>query len=102
MFFEGYTAEQLVIGLVGIAIAVTQSLFPGVSILEFLKRVLKLEGTWMQFVVMGFFMLLAAVAMYFTGELGEVEWKLSALLEYFGWFYAISQLAYQKLKAKNG
>ena len=101
MFFEGYTAEQLIVGLVGIAIAVSQSLFPGVSILEFLKRVLKLEGMWMQVVAMGFFMLLAAVAMYFTGELGEVEWTLAALLEYFGWFYAISQLAYQKLKDRT-
>ena len=101
MFFEGYTAEQLIVGLVGIAIAVSQSLFPGISILEFLKRVLNLEGMWMQVVVMGFFILLAAIAMYFTGELGEVEWTLAALLEYFGWFYAISQLAYQKLKDRN-
>ena len=98
MFFEGYTAEQLVIGLVGIAIAITQSLYPGVSILEWLKRTFNLEGMWMQVVVMGFFVLLAAVAMYFTGEIGEVEWTLAALLEYFGWFYAISQIAYQKLK----
>ena len=102
MFFEGYTAEQLIVGLVGIAIAISQSLFPGVSILEFLKRELKLEGMRMQVVAMGFFMLLAAVAMYFTGELGEVEWTLAALIEYFGWFYAISQLAYQKLKDRTG
>ncbi len=102
MFFEGYTAEQLVVGLVGIAIAVSQSLFPGISLLEGIKRWLNLEGMAMQYVVMGFFFVLAVIAMYATGELGEVEWKLSALLEYFGWFYAISQLAYQKLKAKNG
>ena len=98
MFFEGYTAEQLIVGIVGIAIAITQSLYPGVSILEWLKRTFNLEGMWMQVVVMGFFILLAAIAMYFTGEIGEVEWTLAALLEYFGWFYAISQIAYQKLK----
>ena len=98
MFFEGYTAEQLIVGIVGIAIAITQSLYPGVSILEWLKRTFNLEGMWMQVVVMGFFVGLAAIAMYFTGEIGEVEWTLAALLEYFGWFYAISQIAYQKLK----
>ena len=102
MFFEGYTAEQLIVGLVGLLIAVSQALFPGISILELLKQKFNLEGLKMQFVVMAFFFVLAGAAMYVTGELGEIEFTLQALLEYFGWFYAISQLAYQQLKDRNG
>jgi len=99
MFFEGYTAEQLIIGLVGLAIAVTQALFPQVSLLELIKKYLKLEGQIMHFVVIGFFMALSALAMWITNEWSGVEWTLQAWLEYFGWFYAIAQIAYQKLKA---
>ena len=97
MFFDGYTAEQLIVGLVGLLISASQALWPGISLLEWLKAKFNLEGLQMQVVVMAFFFVLSGAAMFVTGEISEVEWTLKAMLEYFGWFYAISQLAYQKL-----
>ena len=102
MFFDGYTAEQLIVMLVTAIIAISQGLFPGVSILEWLKAKLGIDGAKMQLVVIAFFMLLSALAMYVTGELGEVQWKLEWLLSNFGVFYGLSQIAYQMLKDRNG
>ena len=101
-FFDGYTVEQLIVMLVTAIVAVSQGLFPQVSILEYLKSKLGLDGTKMQLVVIAFFMALSALAMYVTGELGEVTWKLEWLLSNFAVFYGLAQVAYQMLKERNG
>ena len=100
-FFDGYTAEQLIVMLVTAIIAISQGLFPQVSILEWLKAKLGLDGTKMQLVVIAFFMILSALAMYVTGELGSVEWKLEWLLSNFAVFYGLAQVAYQLLKERQ-
>ena len=100
MFFEGYSAEQLLVGLVGAVIAIVQAAAPGVSILEWVKGKLGLQDQVMHFVAIAFFMALAALAMFVSGELGELEFSLKALLEYFGWFYALAQIAYQQVKSR--
>jgi len=100
-FFDGYTAEQLIVMLVTAIIAISQGLFPQVSILEWLKGKLGLEGGKMQWVVIGFFMLLSALAMWVTGEIGEVQWKLEWLLSNFAVFYGLAQVAYQMLKERQ-
>lgn len=101
-FFDGYTAEQLIVMFVTAIIAISQGLFPQVSILEWLKAKLGLDGAKMQIVVIGFFMALAAAAMWVTGEIGVVEWKLEWLLSNFAVFYGLAQIAYQMLKERNG
>jgi len=101
MFFEGYTTQQLIVGLVGIILVVSQELFPGISILKGLKKVLGIEGNAMRFVVVGFFMALAAGASYLTGELSGWVWTLQSMLEYFGWFYIPANIAFEMLKERN-
>lgn len=100
MFFEGYSAEQLLVGLVGAVIAIVQAAAPGVSILEWVKAKLGLQDQVMHFVAISFFMVLAALAMFVSGELGELEFSLKALLEYFGLFYVLAQVAYQQFKSR--
>jgi hypothetical protein len=101
MFFEGYTANQLIVGLVGIILVVAQELFPGISILKYLKNKWYLEDNKMRFLVIAFFMLLAAGASYLTGELEGWVWTLKSMLEFFGWFYIPANVAYQMLKDEN-
>lgn len=102
-FFSGYSAQELIVMLVTAVIAVTQGLFPGISILEWLKRKLGLEDRLMHYTVIGFFMVLSALAMFVTGELDPagIEWTLESLIGYFGVFYGLSQIAYQQLKSRN-
>ena len=102
MFFDGYTAKALIVGLVGLILVVMQELFPGVSILKLLKAKWGLEGNQMRFVVIGFFMILAAIASFLTGELEGWTWTLKSMLEYFGWFYIPANIAYEMLKERNG
>lgn len=101
MFFDGYTSKELIVGLVGIILVVMQELFPGISILKFLKAKLGLEDNRMRFVVIAFFMALAAGASYLTGELEGLAWTLQSMLEFFGWFYIPANLAYEMLKERN-
>ena len=101
MFFDGYTSKELIVGLVGIILVVMQELFPGISILKYLKGKWNLEDNRMRFVVIAFFMLLAAGASYLTGELEGWAWTLQSMLEFFGWFYIPANIAYQMLKDKN-
>jgi hypothetical protein len=100
-FFAGYTAEELIVMLVTAVISVSQGLIPGVSVLEWLKQKTGLEGKAMHWTVIGFFMVLSALAMFVTGELDPeaIEWTLESLISYFGLFYGLSQIAYQRLKA---
>jgi len=102
-FFDGYTAKELMIMLVTAIVSVTQGLFPGISILEWLKNKLGLEDKLMHYTVIGFFMLLSALAMFVTGELdpSAIEWRLETLISYFGIFYSLSQIAYQNLKSRK-
>lgn len=100
-FFDGYSAEQLIVMLVTAIIAISQGLFPQVSILEWLKAKLGIDGAKMQIVAIAFFMGLSALAMYVTGELGGVEWKLEWLLSNFAVFYGLAQIAYQMLKDRQ-
>lgn len=101
-FFDGYTAEQLIVMLVTAVIAISQAFFPQVSILEWLKGKLGLDGARMQWLAIAFFMGLSALAMFVTGEIGEVQWKLEWLLSNFAVFYGLAQVAYQMLKDRNG
>ena len=103
MFFDGYTAQQLIVLFVGALIAVSQGLFPKVSVLEWLKNKLGIADTKMEIVVVAFFMGLSALAMYVTGELGQVEWSLEWLLANFAVFKTIAKVAYEMLKVRiNG
>ena len=100
MFFEGYSAEQLIVLLVGAIIAISQGLYPGVSILEWLKNKLGLEDFKMKLVVIAFFAGLSALAMWVTGELA-VEFTLKSLLANFAIFITLAELAYQRLTVKR-
>jgi MFS-type transporter involved in bile tolerance (Atg22 family) len=102
MFFEGYSAQQLIVMLVGVIIAISQGFVPGVSILEWLKSKFGWKDELMQYVVIGFFMALAALASWATGELEGFKWSLESILSFFGVFYGIAQLAYERLKSVRG
>jgi len=102
MFFDGYTAEMLIPLLVGAVISFVQGWYPEISILEWLKDKLGLVDTRMEIVVTAFFMVLSALAMWLTGELGQVEWSLEWLLANFAIFKTIAKVAYEMLKVKRG
>ena len=102
MFFDGYTAEMLIPLLVGAVITFVQGWYPEISILEWLKDKLGLVDTRMEIVVTAFFMVLSALAMWLTGELGQVEWSLEWLLANFAIFKTIAKVAYEMLKVKRG
>jgi len=100
-FFDGFTATQLITMLVGAIYAVFQVFVPQLSPLAWLQEKLLLADLKMQFLVQGFFMILAVLAMWVTGELAGIGFTLQSLIEYFGVFYGMSQLAYQGLKARQ-
>jgi len=102
MFFEGYTAEQLVVMLVGAFIAFTQAFYPNFSILEWAKAKWKLADTQMELFAMAFFMLLAALASWATGALAGAEFTLQWILANAAIFKGIAKLAYEMLKQRNG
>ena len=98
MFFDGYTANELVVGLVGIALVVIHELFPNFNLFVALKSKFGLEGNILRWIVVGVFMALAAGASYITGELDGVVFTLNGMLEMFGWLYIPADLAYNMLK----
>jgi len=101
-FFDGFTASQLIVMLVGAIYAVFQVFVPGISPIAWLQdRFPNLVDLKMQLIVQGFFMILSALAMWLTGELADIGFTLQSLIEYFGVFYGLSQLAYQGLKARQ-
>ena len=102
-FFEGFTAAQLIVMLVGAIYAVFQVFVPGTSPLKWAKEKWNLEDLKMKLFVQGFFMGLSVLAMWFTGELSDIGFTLQSLMTYFGIWYGWSQLAWQGLRAiKNG
>jgi hypothetical protein len=98
MFFDGYTANELIVGLVSIILVVMHELFPNFNLFVALKNKFGLEGNVLKWIVVGVFMALAALASYITGELDGVQMTLNALLEMFGWLYIPADIAYQMLK----
>lgn len=101
-FFGGFGAEQLIVLVVGAVISVVQGLFPSISILEWLKAKLGVEDAKMEVIAIAFFMVLAALAMWVSGELGQVEFTLEWLLANFAIFKSLAKIAYEMLKARNG
>ena len=99
-FFEGYTAQQIIISGVGALIA----FFPSINILQWLKDKTGWENQVMHYAVVGFFMVLAVVMMILTGEISPagIDWTLEALLAYWGSFAMIGEAAYQRFVARNG
>jgi len=100
-FFDGFTATELIVMLVGAIYAVFQVFVPQLSPLVWLQEKFLLADLKMQIIVQGFFMALSVLAMWATGELVGVGFTLQGLVEYFGVFYGMSQLAYQGLKARK-
>ena len=98
MFFDGYTANELIVGLVGIILVIMHELVPSFNLFVYLKANYGLEGSKLKFIVVGVFMILAAGASYLTGELDGVQFTLNSLLEFFGWLYIPADVAYQMLK----
>ena len=100
-FFAGYGPERLLVLLVGAAIAISQGLFPSVSILEWLKVKLNVEDTKMEIIAVAFFMVLAGLASWVTGAISEVNWSLEWLLANFAVFKTLAKVAYEMLKVRN-
>ena len=98
MFFDGYTANKLVVGLVGIILVVMHELAPNFNLFVALKNKYGLEGNILKWIVVAIFMLLAAGLSYLTGELDGVVMTLNGLLEFFGWLYIPADIAFQMLK----
>lgn len=98
MFFDGYTANELIVGLVGIILVIMHELLPNFNLFVALKDKYGLEGNILKWIVVAVFMLLAAGLSYITGELDGVVWTMSGLLEMFGWLYIPADIAYNMLK----
>lgn len=102
MFFEGFSPEQLVVMLVGAIIAISQAMWPGVSILEYLKEKFGLADTRMELVAMAFFMILAVLATLVTGGFEGAEFTLQYILAQAAIFKGIAKIAYEMFKERNG
>lgn len=100
-FFAGYGAEQLLVLFVGAVISIVQGLFPSISILEWLKAKLGVQDTVMELIATAFFFVLAALATWVSGELGEVQFNLAWLLANFAVFKELAKIAYEMLKARS-
>ena len=98
MFFDGYTSQQLIVGLVGMILVVLHELFPGINLFQAIKAKWGFADNILRFIVLAIFMALAGLASYLTGELTGWVWTLQGMLEYFGWFYIPANIAYQMLK----
>lgn len=102
MFFEGFTPEQLVVLLAGAIIAISQAIFPGVSILEYLKDKYNLADTRMELITMTFFFIMAGVATLITGGFEGETFTLQAILTNTAIFKGIAKIAYEMFKERNG
>jgi len=100
-FFAGYGAEQLLVLLVGAIISIVQGLFPSISILEWIKSKLGVEDTVMELIAMAFFMVLAIIATWVSGELGDIQFSLAWLLANFAVFKELAKIAYEMLKERS-
>jgi len=100
-FFAGFGAEQLLVMFVGAVISVVQGFYPSISILEWLKSKLGVEDTAMELIATAFFFVLAAIASWISGELGEVQWSLQWLLANFAVFKSLAKVAYEMLKERQ-
>ena len=100
-FFEGYTANSLVIGAVTILITISQALFPKISLMQYLKEWLPwLQGELAYYLTMICLFGLSALALWVTGEFDPtVKWTLEKVGVYYGILVTISQGAWQRLKA---
>ncbi len=99
-FFEGYTAAQLVIGAVTILLAISQALFPKISIMQRLKKWMPwLQGELAYYVTMICLFGLSALALWVSGEFDPaVKMTMDQVMIYYGILATISQGAYQRLK----
>lgn len=100
-FFENYTSTQLVIGVVTILVAISQALFPKISLMQYLKTWLPwLQGELAYYITMIFLFGLSALALWISGEYDPtITWTLDKVIVYYGILATISQGAYQRLKS---
>lgn len=100
--YEGFTASQLVIGLVTILITVSQSLWPKVSIIQLIKQKFNIEDQAAFLIVMIILFGLSALAEWVTGYfIPGTIWNLQKVIAFYGILLTTSQAAYQQLKASG-
>ncbi len=99
-FLDGYSPEKLFTLAIGAVIGITQGLWPGMSLLNLVKKWLKLADFRAHLVIMAFTVLLAAASLWLLGyfEFGDVGLTLDMLLPLAYAVYAMSQTGYQWFK----
>lgn len=99
-FFEGYSAQTLVIGAVTILITISQALFPKISLMQILKVYLPwLQGELAYWITMASLFGLSFLALWVSGEFDpSVKITLDQIVILYGILLSISQAAYQRLK----
>lgn len=99
-FFAGVTAEQLVIYAVTFLIAISQALFPKISIMQYLKVWLPwLKDELAYYFVRTSLFGLSFLALYLTGEFTSfANMDLMAVIAFYGVLATLSEGAYQRLK----
>ena len=100
-FFEGYSAEALYLLVVSALFGLSQGLWPGVSLYNLVKNWLKLKDRAAHYLVLGMSGLLAAAALWVTGEIdfAGLDLTLMNLLALGGVIYEMSQIGFQRFKA---
>lgn len=99
-FFD-VEAAQLIVLIAGGIYAVAQVFIPGLSPIAWLKQKLGWADLKVKILVQGFFLVLAVLAQWITGELALDGLTLTSLMTYFGVWYGWSQLAWQTLSAEK-
>ena len=102
-FFESWSAEQLVIGLATVVVTIVQSYYPKVSVIQWVKKIFRIEGELAWLFMMVFLFGVSFLALWVTGEFDPtVNITLDVLMTYYGILLSISQAAYLRLKAATG
>ena len=97
-FFEGVSAERVVIAAVTVLITLSQALIPKFSVLQWIKVIFGVEDEFAFFIVMAFFFGLSALALWVTGEFDPtVPFTWDRVTFYYGILLSLSQVAYQRL-----
>lgn len=102
-FFEGYSAEDLFLMAIAAILGLSQGLWPEVSVFNMIKSWLGVKDRAAHYLVLGLCGILSGLALFVSGEVNfaSMELTLRNFIELGGIVYAMSQIGYQRLKAKT-
>ena len=97
-FFDGYSPQEAFLFLVGGVIGFTQGLWPNVSLLNLVKKWLKVQDVAAGWIILAFSSLLSVLALYLVGGFAGIDYSADTLMGLAFSLYTMSQMGYQSFK----